>query len=1023
MGRDGGQHRLESPFAERGAAFAATLAADPAYAGEVDARKVTRTLYASNASICMVMPAAVAVPAGAEDVVRIVRAAAAHGVPVTPRGAGSSVAGQSLGEGVILDFAPRMNRLVALDAAERVVRVEPGMIRNRLDEALQPSGLWFPPNPSSGGFCTLGGMIATNSGGSHSLKYGTTRHYVRELKLVLADGSRCTVRASQTTRADVAETERARALAEQVRGILAEHRAALAAERPRSLRNSCGYNLFEAETPEGLVDLTRILCGSEGTLGIIVEATLALLPRPTQKRGVMLAFAEEQAAFAAVQPLVEAYGPATVQCLPRDLLALARDHGELADEDGWLSPELATLLLVEFDGTDAEADAVEAAAQRCASELGPPHGPAYRTDVAHTPAALDALWRVRRSAAALLWRLPGSERPTRWIEDGAVPPEKLPEFVAGLRELFAAHGLDAALFGHAGQGLLHFSPRVDPHAPGFTEQLAALGEAHAELVRALGGVVSGEHGDGLLRTPYLRRNFPRSYAAFEATKRIFDPAWRLNPLVIVPEPSRRGYGLSAFLRYDEAYGATAAPTESALDTPLVQRAVEACHGCGSCRQYCPVVALGDEEAHLPRAKANVVRGLVAGTLTVAEAFEGDDGRAVVDHCLSCGLCLSECPSRVDIPGISALFHEARRHYHGGADPAASRLGEWLLRPDWLIRLGNLAPPVANTLLGLRPLRKGMQRLTGVAADAPLPRFGRSRDWPHRRTAAAVRTSPAEPRYGGEAPAEARAQHRQLVPGSLAPPGRLTLRDGQVLREAAIFMPCDARGADDETPAHLAELLDALGVTPLRLSEAQGVPCCGRPLQSRGHLHEAAQLASVHRHWLREHGAHPGRVVVVPSVSCLAPLREQAAALGVALYDACELLNELLPQVALPALPQDTGPVTVHVPCSARACGLGGTAATTLGHMGFSSVMARQGNCCGALGTFSLMAKNRDAAVEIGAAMTHEIGHMPTWSVVSTSDNCCRWLMFRLSMSVCHPATVIVRTLQGVCPTFDPGSAV
>ncbi|MGE0433152.1 MAG: FAD-binding and (Fe-S)-binding domain-containing protein [Planctomycetota bacterium] len=983
------------------------------YRGTIRDDEIARSLYASNASICYRRPAAVAVPTCDDDVVLLMDLAQRFGVPVTPRGAGSSVAGQSLGDGLIIDFSPRMNRLLEVDVARRRAVVEPGLIRDRLNVALQSDGLWFPPDPSSGSFCTLGGMIANNSGGAHSLKYGTTKHYVERLDLVLVGGARISIVAPArddlpapllASEASVAPLEAhglpptgnaagpadspLAQITAQIAHLVTTHRDTLARERPRTIRSSCGYNLFEVETADGLFDLTRLLCGSEGTLAILLRATLRLIPPPAHRTGITLDFDDELAAYRTVPQIVAQFAPSTVQAMSRDLL-LAAATGAADEARARPAPTapapsppddtLAVKLLVEFDGDDLAA--LHATAANCLATVAP--APARAGRLITSPDELSNVWIVRKSAAAVLSRMPGPARPTRWIEDGAVPPDRLADFVAGLRKLFADHGIDAALFGHADQGLLHFSPPMDPHSPDHVERLQRISDAHAQLLRAVGGVPSGEHGDGLLRTPLLPAVFPQSYPLFVEAKRSFDPAHLLNPAIIVPSPAYATATLADHLRYGHDYAWS--ETQSTFDAPALRAAVELCHGCGSCRSYCPVVGLGDDEQHLPRAKANVLRDLISGRLDATTAFAAPPGeqtaRGVIDHCLNCGLCLDRCPTHVDIPGISNAFRAEWSRAHGGR--AATRADQLLARPARLSRFGAVWPAAANALLRARPVRRVMQWITGISARAALPAFSRER------------------------------LHATAVASEQ--PARLWDRD---VREVAIFVGCEQQHADQQEVRALVAILAHLGI---RSQLVQDAPCCTRPMSSVGLADDARPLLQHHRDRILAHW-RAGRPWLVLTPSCLPPfvhdlrrLRPDDADLAEAVrgcLDAGEFVAAVLAQRDAATTLRDE-PVAIHTPCSLRSVHAGNATRDLLRRAGFRTLMPIDVPCCGALGTFSLKAAHIDDARTIARGIVDSVARLrPAPTVIaSPAGNCRRWITQQTGLPVEHPLVLVARNLN------------
>ena len=591
--------------------------------------ELTRRIYAYSASICYLLPAAVIYPLDKEDVINTIRIAAEEGIPVTARGSGSGVAGQSLGEGIILDFSIHMNRILYINRQEVTATVEPGLVRTKFIKTLQPEGLFFPPDPSSSDYATLGGMTANNSGGAHSLLYGTTKNYVKSITVITSDAEEIIVTRSGSSPWKYQN---------QLKELLQEASLTLKKQKPESFRNSCGYNLFEALRIDGEVDFAKIFCGSEGTLGIFTKIELDLLKLPAFRNSVLLCYKDALTALSEVKDFLDLQ-PSTVQALADDYLQI------IATEDPEKYARLPKgsdfILLVEFDGNDFED------LNKRANELIN-RSSAFEFHFAKDPSELAWVWEVRRSASAYLSRIPG-DKPTRWIEDAAVPVDKLSDFILGLNNLLKKYNISAALFGHAGQGLLHFSPRLDRMSPGFPGLIENLGHEHALLARKLKGVSSGEHGDGLLRTPYLKEIWGEIYSYFERVKKIFDPNFRLNPLSIVPV---REYKTRDFLRFYEGYSHE---DSGALNQFIVD--IEDCSGCGKCRDFCPVTRSVKGEIGCSRARINLLREIISGH--IKKPFERSDLLEFFNLCLHCKNCTHECPTGVDVAKLIEAFYKEK----------------------------------------------------------------------------------------------------------------------------------------------------------------------------------------------------------------------------------------------------------------------------------------------------------------------------------------------------------------------------
>ncbi|HTM00130.1 MAG TPA: FAD-binding oxidoreductase, partial [Candidatus Omnitrophota bacterium] len=481
----------------------------PRLAGEVRTDPITLALFATAACIFRRKPLAVVSPKSTADVAAVMAFASEHGIPVTPRGGGSSLAGAALGPGIILDFSAHMHHVLEVDPGQRRVRVEPGAIHTRVQRAAAPYGLRLGPDPSSGDFCTIGGNIGTNAAGAHTLRHGTTKDHLEALTVVLHDGT--VVRLGEGAPED--QPSAWTRTAEHLTEILRAGAPRFLPERPRANKNSCGYDLWGAWNPgdqvssiEPRFDPIRLLCGSEGTLGVVTEATMRLVPKPSATAVALLYFASWHEATEAVLEARRA-GASAIEAMDHTFLEFVKkDRPDLRD----LIPDrFEAGLLVEFEGAaDEEARTGLAAIEEWVAARP---GKVLDFRAARDAAERAALWSVRRAALPLVYRAEPVERPMNFIDDTAVPAEALGEYIGGLRSIFARHRTRYVVFGHAGNGNVHVVPLLDPHEATFVPRMAAMAEDAFELTWRLGGTITGEHGDGVLRAPYLRRQYPESY--------------------------------------------------------------------------------------------------------------------------------------------------------------------------------------------------------------------------------------------------------------------------------------------------------------------------------------------------------------------------------------------------------------------------------------------------------------------------------------------------------------------------------
>jgi len=469
-----------------------------------------RERYAHDAGMQWEEPAAVATPGSEADVVRLVRWCARHDLPLTPRGAGSSIAGNAFGHGLVLDFSRRMRRIVHVGA--RRVTVEPGVVLGALNRRLRAQRHRIGPSPSSEAFCTIGGMVGNNAAGSHSLWYGATAENLLAARFVTADGK---LHAWSGPRSHPRAGLEAR---------LARIAAGYRCPWPEVAKSSSGYLLDKLATPEGW-NPQRVLCGAEGTLGILTQAELRTHPLPEAEATLLLAFTSSDAALRSV-PRVLAHDPAALEMVDEAALdVVARRHPHLPRA----ARDAGCCLVVDLFGARPalrpRASALAAAARGWAG--------VQAVEVAERPRERARLWAARKDVEPLLRAKPGRRRPLPFIEDVAVPVAAQTRYVASLHRILRAEGLEAPLYGHAGQGNLHIRPFLDPRRAADRARMERVNRRVALLARRLGGTLTGEHGDGYLRSGVLRALYPEAADAFRRVKQLLDPDDLMNPGKIV----------------------------------------------------------------------------------------------------------------------------------------------------------------------------------------------------------------------------------------------------------------------------------------------------------------------------------------------------------------------------------------------------------------------------------------------------------------------------------------------------------
>jgi len=728
--------------------------------GEVRLGLHDRMLYATDASLYQVEPLGVVIPTSVEDAARAVRYCFENRIPMLPRGGGTSLAGQCTNRAVVIDLSVHCRSVGPVDVAARTITVEPGITIDDLNDRIGASGLFFAPDPATSRHANVGGCIGNNAAGARSILFGRTSENVVSIRAALADGE--VVEFGPGTSFT---SPRVRLITLAVCRIVAEYAALIEARFPKTVRRNAGYGLdmvlmqmkaggwrigdavpSDAAAGVGKVDadpewlrkvnLAHLLCGSEGTLAMTVGATLTLRPKPAFKGLAVLGFSDLDASIAAVMPILETK-PSAVELLDDTVIDLARGNAEYARYVELMptpvNGPLKAVLYVEYFG--ATAAEVEERNQALLMRVpGVPHQ--WHTNA---PAMLNA-WKLRKAGEPLLHGVPGDRKPITFVEDNAIPVERLSEFVRRLRAMVEAHGTRAAFYAHASVGVLHVRPLIDIHNENDRVIMREIAVATADLAKELGGVMSGEHGDGRIRGPMLERYFgPEIMAAFRKIKAVFDPHDLLNPgnivepgpvasitelLRVEPTPGRPigvPVGLETYFDYSDQHG--------------LDGAVEMCNGAGVCRKkqggtMCPSYMALLDERHSTRGRGNALRLAITGQLTAGPDSEGrwSDPETIrtLDLCLSCKACKTECPSNVDISRLKAEY-TAQRYRAKGAPFAARVMGA--IRT--LNRAGAMMPGMANRVNGLGPVRALIGKVLGLHPKRSVPQFSRSlkRVWP------------------------------------------------------------------------------------------------------------------------------------------------------------------------------------------------------------------------------------------------------------------------------------------------------
>ena len=623
--------------------------------GEVSWDPMTLGLYATDASIYQITPLALVVPRDADDVLAAIRIAVSHSVNILPRGSGTSLNGQCVGAAMILDFTKYMNQILELNVEEKWVRVQSGIVLDQLNATLAQHGLIFAPDPATSNRATIGGMIGNNSSGTKSIIYGTTREHVLEIKTVLSDG---TVMDLAPVPCDKLDTQPQ--IVSDFKKIIDANRDEIEKIFPKVMRRVQGYNLDSFVNTEKW-NLSDLMVGSEGTLGVFLEAKLNLEPLPKHKALCVAHFTDLVESIRTVAPILE-HGPSAVEILNADVLVLARKNLNIAPLCSFIQGEPEALLIVEFfadtpEQAQSKAQSLAAALQE--KNLG------YAWPVITEPGQQSDVWALRKSGLGLMLGMKGDRKPLAFIEDACVPVQVLPEYIDQILKFCQARDVPVAMYAHASVGTIHVRPVLNLKDQQDIDHMKAIAEYAFSLIVKYGGSWSGEHGDGRVRSPFLKRFFgSQLYDALRQVKALFDPAGLMNPGIIIdPNP------MDVDLRYGTEYKTPVVPSEYHYrEDGGFAAAVEMCNGDGACRTLltgtmCPSFRVTLDEEHSTRARANALRLAMTGQLG-PEALTSERLFSVLDLCLSCKSCKSECPSNVDLARLKSEFLQKYHDTHG-----------------------------------------------------------------------------------------------------------------------------------------------------------------------------------------------------------------------------------------------------------------------------------------------------------------------------------------------------------------------
>ena len=937
--------------------------------GDVLADDLSRAMYSTGAGIYHVLPLGVVRPRDCEDIIKTLRWCGANDVPVTLRGGGTSPADGCLGKGIIIDTSAYMGLETDIAVHDETVTAPPGATYANVNEALSRFGRYLPPDPSTGDYCTIGGMIATNASGMNSLKYGPIINYVESLELVLADGTEIETRPVDTRQNAfkelIAESGTEARVYGEIHSLLRDNRGLIRSKIPNLPANSSGYRLKQAQW-RGVLDLGKLVTGSEGTLAVITGATLRTVEPAPLSGALILYFETLQLAADSVRPILDAE-PCSLELVDARALELVRTSRP--DLGHFFRDKAQSILIVEFDGADN--DEVIAKLMETQKLLAEEGGTAADSIVVTAEPDIEEARSLRRSARNILHNIKDGRRVTPFIDDIAVGTDMVSSCVHELCETMKKHGLDVAINGHIGEGQLCARPLLELKDADDVRKMREVAEEVFAMVVDMGGTISSGHGDGLARSEFLRLQYGGLCDVFDQVKRIFDPGRLLNPGIKVG--AERGTVVSN-LRYGPGYERREVQPKLLYRDEPREDAIEACHGCGACRSLadavamCPVYKVLRTEEASPRAKANILRHVLSnrGALPPEDEILAEMTR-LADLCVNCKMCSVECPSGIDVAKLMIELR-GRRAEKGG-----------LTRDEKVVRLWNRVlpilatfPAIGNALVRNRLVRFLAERTLGVAAKRQLPTFRVSE--PARR-------------------------HKPT----------LTATRERVVYFTGTYSDC----CSPEILQCTLEVLLRNGTEVEVMSGADSGKArmmCGDIAGARKAVEKnIKRLAPLVEEGFRVVSSEPRETLFFRKEMLDCIDTPEARAVSAASFDLMQFLLSLHRagrfDTRFRAVPV---PLGYHAPCHLRALQIGKPSLELLRLIPELPVADLNGGCCGMAGTFGVLRRNYDLSVLIGRPLLEQLKSLEVRYGLTECAYCAMQLQQGSGKRVLHPVQVLHR---------------
>lgn len=938
--------------------------------GEVLSDIFNRAAFSTDASIYQIMPVCIVAVVDAEDISAVVKYAARNNIPISARGAGSGVAGESLTEGIVIDISRHMKTIIGINDDASVVTSQPGVVLDELNNYLREYSKMIGPDPSSSNRACIGGVVANNATGAHSLQYGYIAEFVEKAEIVLADGSIC--RITNNDEPAILKPGPLGDIAEKCIEVLSGADATIEKALPKTKRNRSGYNIAGICTDSG-INLSKLLAGSEGTLGIFTEVSLRTVDIPKAKGLLHLEFKSLKNMARAV-PLIVETEAAACELMDRNLIKMAVQA--LPQYSDIFPVDCAALLLVEHTGENE--DQVKAKIEETDSAVGKL---AKARNIVFDTNEQERLWRSRKDAVPLLHREKGPKHPLPFIEDVSVECTMLGKYISGLEKISERYRIPMAFYGHAGDGELHIRPYLDLSRSEDVEKMVSIANDVFELAWSLGGSVSGEHADGLVRAAFINRQFgDEYYELLWKIKNIFDPAGIMNPGKILNDDPNV---MTNDLRARRSIHAERLMTNLEFNPRQYRYEIEQCSGDGAClslqpgTRMCPVFRSVGEEIASPRAKANILRAWITGILENND-FKSQEFKRILELCINCKMCSVQCPSGVD---ISRLIVEARAEY---ARRKGFTVAEFVLsRNRYVSILGSLFAPLSNLVMSIPWFRVLLEKLISIDRRRELPKFQQ---------------------------------------GSFLAKGRKFLAKAPKLEapvdKVAYFIDSFANYNDHELGFAVIKFLRHCNVDVI-LPRQIPVPLSAF---NYGDLRTARRDMKYNVNILAS-AVRSGYKIICSEPSAALFLKEELKLLisgrnmdlvSGGIFELMDYLNTLSKVGRLQPKPADLNASVVsdefayHSPCHLCALGVSGSSIELLSKLTDVKITDINSGCCGLAGTVGLQKKNYDLSVAIGKEMTEALNKMDSEFVLTECSACKMQIEHLTNKKVYHPIKILAQ---------------